>query len=227
MVLEDDRNPDLVYVGTDGGVYLSLNRGQTFMPLMKDMPPVPVHDLKLQRRERDLVVGTHGRSIYIADVGLIQTLDSTMMARRVYVYPVEPVTHSAAWGRSSATWAEPNTPLIGIAYWASTSAPTTIRVKGQGGVVLYDTTDAAERGLNFVRYDLRVQRRNLSREQQDRYKLAPNGMAYLPVGTYTVEITAGGQTATTTLEVKAPPPRRRRSGPPSPEPEEVREEREE
>jgi photosystem II stability/assembly factor-like uncharacterized protein len=212
VVLEDDRNPNLIYVGTDGGLYLSVDRGQTFMPLMKDIPPVPVHDLKLQRRERDLVVGTHGRSIFIADVGLIQTLDSTMMARRVYAYPVEAVTHSAGWGRSSAVWSEPSTPAIGIAYWSGVTAAATIRVKDKDGLVLYDTTDAAERGLNFVRYDLRVQRRALTRAQQDRYKTAPNGMAYLPVGTYTVEVAAGGQTSTTTLEVKAPPPRRRRSG---------------
>ncbi len=89
VIVEDDRNPKLLYVGTDGGTYLTVDRGRTFMPLMKDTPPVPVHDLKLQRRERDLVIGTHGRSLYIADVGLIQTLDSALMARRVFTYPVE------------------------------------------------------------------------------------------------------------------------------------------
>jgi len=67
VVAEDPRDEDILYVGTDLGVYVSLNQGQSWMSLCNDLPTTPVHDLIVHPRDYELVIGTHGRSVFILD----------------------------------------------------------------------------------------------------------------------------------------------------------------
>ena len=67
VVLEHPRNPDLLFVGTETGLYASLDRGGEWSRMTGGFPTVPVDDVVVHPRENDLVVGTHGRSIYILD----------------------------------------------------------------------------------------------------------------------------------------------------------------
>lgn len=67
VVVEDSKFEGIIYIGTDKGLYASLDKGQNFKQLgLTKLPSVPVHDLVIQQRENELVIGTHGRSIYIA-----------------------------------------------------------------------------------------------------------------------------------------------------------------
>jgi hypothetical protein len=73
VVKEDPKNENIIYVGTDGGLYVSFNKGQSFMMWNKGMPKsIPVHDIAIQNRENEIVIGTHGRSIYIAKLDEVQ-----------------------------------------------------------------------------------------------------------------------------------------------------------
>ncbi len=73
VVKEDPKNENIIYVGTDGGLYVSLDKGKTFMTWNKGLPrSVPVHDIAIQTRENEIVLGTHGRSFYIAKLDEVQ-----------------------------------------------------------------------------------------------------------------------------------------------------------
>ncbi|HUC83146.1 MAG TPA: hypothetical protein VMR70_19710, partial [Flavisolibacter sp.] len=75
VVKEDPKNENIIYVGTDGGLYVSFNRGQSFMMWTGGLPKsVPVHDIAFQERDNDIVLGTHGRSIYVANLADVQGL---------------------------------------------------------------------------------------------------------------------------------------------------------
>ncbi|MCW3087147.1 MAG: glycosyl hydrolase [Sediminibacterium sp.] len=75
VVKEDLANENLLYVGTDGGVYVSLDGGNSSMMWSKGLPySVPVHDIALHPRENEIILGTHGRSIYIAKLDDVQKL---------------------------------------------------------------------------------------------------------------------------------------------------------
>ena len=63
----DHETPDLLFVGTEFGVFATRDGGQHWQALKSGMPPIAVRDLEIQRRENDLVVGTFGRGIYILD----------------------------------------------------------------------------------------------------------------------------------------------------------------
>ncbi len=70
VIREHHQNPDLLFVGTEFQVWVSNNGGQRWTSMKLDMPTNPVHDIKIQERDNDLVVGTHGRGIYIADIAV-------------------------------------------------------------------------------------------------------------------------------------------------------------
>lgn len=66
-IVEDRINPHLLFIGTEFGCFVTLDGGANWQPFMNNLPPVAVHDLVLHPRDNDLVAGTHGRSIWIAD----------------------------------------------------------------------------------------------------------------------------------------------------------------
>jgi hypothetical protein len=86
VVREDPYNPNLLYVGTDVGVHVSLDRGRSWQRFMTDLPTVPVHDLKIHPRERELIAATHGRSIWIADVLPLQQLADSIMGKPAHLF---------------------------------------------------------------------------------------------------------------------------------------------
>jgi len=78
VVTEDPKKESIIYVGTDNGLYASFDMGKTFMTLDNNLPRVPVHDIAVQQRENELVIGTHGRSIYIAKLKDVQKVYEKM-----------------------------------------------------------------------------------------------------------------------------------------------------
>ncbi|MDX2047475.1 MAG: hypothetical protein SFU87_11860, partial [Chitinophagaceae bacterium] len=74
-IKEDHKYDSIIYTGTDGGLYASIDAGNNFMMLNNGLPKsVPVHDIAIQTRENEIVLGTHGRSIYIARLDSVQAL---------------------------------------------------------------------------------------------------------------------------------------------------------
>ena len=67
VLVEHPRNPDLLFAGTETGLFVTMDRGVSWTRMEGDFPTVPVDDLVIHPRDNDLVVGTHGRSIYILD----------------------------------------------------------------------------------------------------------------------------------------------------------------
>ena len=74
VVKEDPVIENILYVGTDNGLYASFDLGKNFMNMGNHLPRVPIHDLAIQERENELVVGTHGRSIYITQLDTVHKI---------------------------------------------------------------------------------------------------------------------------------------------------------
>ena len=82
VIKEDTRKENIIYVGTDNGLYTSFDRGNTCMSIGKNLPRVPIHDLCIQQRENELVVGTHGRSIYITSLDTVHKIYDKLLAKQ-------------------------------------------------------------------------------------------------------------------------------------------------
>jgi photosystem II stability/assembly factor-like uncharacterized protein len=72
VIREDPKAHEILYAGTDLGVYISIDQGRSWQSLNNNLPTAPVHDLVVHPRDNELVIGTHGRSAYILDVQPVQ-----------------------------------------------------------------------------------------------------------------------------------------------------------
>ncbi|MGH7568423.1 MAG: VPS10 domain-containing protein [Gemmatimonadales bacterium] len=86
VLREDPTNRNLLFVGTDVGAYVSLTRGASWQKFMTGLPTVPVHDLKIHPRDRELIAGTHGRAIWIVDIAPLQQLTDSVLAATAYLF---------------------------------------------------------------------------------------------------------------------------------------------
>ncbi len=87
LVREDLRNPNLLFAGTEHAVFASLDGGRRWSRFMNGMPTVATQDLVIHPRDNDLVAGTHGRSIWIADdISPLQQLTSSMLAAPAHLF---------------------------------------------------------------------------------------------------------------------------------------------
>jgi hypothetical protein len=87
VVKEDLRNPALLFVGTEFGVYATVNGGGQWHKMMTDMPTVAVHDLVIHPRDNDLIAATHGRSLWILDdITPLQQLTPGVIASDAYAF---------------------------------------------------------------------------------------------------------------------------------------------
>ena len=68
VIVEDSENENVLYVGTDNGLFVSLDKGNTWQDFSNEIPNVAIHDLKIQAKAKELIVATHGRSIYKIDI---------------------------------------------------------------------------------------------------------------------------------------------------------------
>jgi hypothetical protein len=119
VIREDPHNPDLLFVGTDVGVYVSLDRGVSWQQFMTNLPTVPVHDLQIHPRDRELIAATHGRSIWIVGIAALEQMNADVLTadahlfepRTAYQYGTPPVggeSTAQAWfeGDGGGTGAE-------------------------------------------------------------------------------------------------------------------------
>jgi hypothetical protein len=91
VVREDPKNPNLLYAGTEFGLYISLDRGAHWETFMNNYPTVRTDDILVHPRDGDLIVATHGRSLWIADdITPLQQFTPEVAARDVTVFDVRP-----------------------------------------------------------------------------------------------------------------------------------------
>jgi photosystem II stability/assembly factor-like uncharacterized protein len=89
-IAEDYVNPNLLFVGTEFGLYFSIDGGQKWIQLKGGLPTIAVRDLVIQKRENDLVVGTFGRGIYVLDnYTPLRLLKPEMLRQEAAVFPVK------------------------------------------------------------------------------------------------------------------------------------------
>ncbi len=205
VVKEDPVNENILYVGTDHGLYVSLDRGGHFMQMNKELPAVAVHDLIVHPRDRELVVATHGRSFYVADVSHLQQLTEEVLGQKLYVFDIQKVKHSEGWGKRWSQWSEFSELKVKIPFFANTSGNTSLALKLPDGTLLRQMKMAAGRGINYYEYDLSIDKQAARRLQSAinkelkakdeavKIREAKNGKYYLHKEKYIVEIIKDGK----------------------------------
>ena len=155
-VREDPKAAHLLYVATDGGVFVSLDKGTGWTALASGLPHVPVHDLLVHPREGDLVVASHGRSVYVAEAAPLRKLTAEVRASALHAFPIKTVKAAANRGYGEhpwITWPRQDV-IVRIAYWSKDGAPATVGIKDADGSTWREIASPSRAGLNVVEYDL-------------------------------------------------------------------------
>ncbi len=178
VVREDLHNPDLLFVGNELGVWVSLDGGGHWDRAGRGLPTVPVHDLKIHPRDSELVAGTHGRGVWILDIVPLQQLTPSLLRSDAYLFAPRPavlldIDPTRNRGASGAKWfsaPNPYSPLTpegdttGTAPSGATldyylrervSGDAHITVLDEAGRLVRELTGPGEAGLNRVLWDLR------------------------------------------------------------------------
>jgi photosystem II stability/assembly factor-like uncharacterized protein len=113
-VTEDPNHEHILYAGTDNGLYVTLDLGATWHAFSTNLPAVAVHDVVVQARDKHLLVGTHGRSIFKADIAALGPLATQMAAGKtpeVQLFELDKQRVSPRWGMARG-FSDPYTPEI-------------------------------------------------------------------------------------------------------------------
>ena len=90
-IIEDFVDPNLLFVGTEFGLFVSTNQGRQWNKVTGNFPTIAVRDLDIQKRENDLIVGTFGRGIYILDdISFLRNLSDSVLAKEAIIFPIKP-----------------------------------------------------------------------------------------------------------------------------------------
>ncbi len=205
VVREDPTNPDLLFVGTDHGVYFSLDRGGHFQSLGKDFPAVPVHDLVIQSRENELVIGTHGRSMFKISIKNLQAMTAEVLAAELKIFEISKRKFSKNWGKKEP-YKEVKNPESSVWFYSKTAGKINWTVKSKDGLVLQNGSTEAISGLNELKYTLDVAEKTVSvyqkavnevllkdKKKTIELKKSDAGKVYLQRGTFVFEIEKGGK----------------------------------
>ena len=192
VIREDPKNENILYLGTDNGAYVSFNKGTSWETFSKGLPSVAVHDLVIQPESNDLLLGTHGRSIYLTNIDGLQTMDSDKMNNSLTLFDVKSVRFSNRWGDSFGTWSKPFEPSTSVEFYANNSGKQTLKILSEKNAELQSISLDVDKGFNLVAYDLTISengKKSLIKENPETsLPKAKNGKLYLPQGIYTVQI---------------------------------------
>ena len=201
VILEDPKNELLLFVGTDNGLYVTFDGGESWQSFQNGMPNVAVHDLVIQPEANHLLVGTHGRSIYMADISYLQQMTPEVLRSDLFVYKVAPIKFSPRWGSSWSTWRKPQTPGLDVSFYSSAPGSFSADISTLDGIQVSATTLEADKGLNILSYDMAFSKAGKAaylKKNKKELKEASNGVTYLPKGKYLIQLK--GNAATQTLE---------------------------
>lgn len=173
IIREDHHYPEILYIGSDHGLYITLDGGKSYDLVQGNIPNVSIYDMAIQKKENDLVIGSHGRSVYIMDLNPLYEMVKNKDASISIL--------SASDGQMSQ---RRGIPSMNALFYVSNSGDVTINIKNTKDEIVKTWKESFGKGFNQVIWDLKPESGNVSR------------------GKYKIELSSNGQSSTKEFEVK-------------------------
>jgi len=204
VVVQDRRNRELLFVGTDAGVFVTIDGGRSWNRLTANLPTVAVHDLTIHPRENDLVLGTYGRAFWTGDITPLQELTPRVLDATAYLFDIEPrarygfgaqgMNYHLSGDKYLEVANEPEALVVNYFLKADAPEPAKIVVKDFAGKVVRELNGPNQRGLNRALVSLGA--------GGGRGRGGAPAAVPLAVGDYTVTIDVAGQSLTKPARVR-------------------------
>lgn len=205
VIVEDPINENLLFLGTDNSLFVSLDKGNSWQDFSQEIPNVAVHDLVIQSKAKDLLVGTHGRSIYKVSIDKLEKITNEVKAKSIHVFELEKVEKSTMWGDKYSTWDKIIEPKIPIWFFTNADKEVTVSITNDKKVVVFSQKMPAKKGLNKIEYDLTLSSEEAKKWNQKDKKIeikeAKNQRYYLPAAKYNITVQSGEISETKEFEI--------------------------
>jgi photosystem II stability/assembly factor-like uncharacterized protein len=198
-IQEDYENEDLLFLGTEFGLYVTVDGGKSWSKFTKNMPSVAVHFIDLQKRTNDLVMGTHGRGVIIIDdISPLREITSEALSAKVHFFSSKPMVLSDESGFAGSFGAE--TQFVGqnastlpkIKYLLPkrhTFGKMIMEIKDMEGNVVSTITPGKSKGINIVNWQGRMKNPKVAKGKT--FSFGGFTSPRVTAGTYKAVITKG------------------------------------
>lgn len=206
VVVQDRKNPHLLFVGNDLGVFASIDDGGHWSPLKANLPTVAVHDLLVHPREQDLVLATYGRALWAGDISPLQETTAAVLHETVHLFDIKPKARYG-FGRQGMNYElygdkyievpnEPEAFVVNYYLLTAQNEAAHVAVADKEGTIVRQVDGPSARGLNRVFVPLAI----------PRGRGAGGGRGgssdELTPGSYQITLTVGGRTVSKTGVVR-------------------------
>jgi photosystem II stability/assembly factor-like uncharacterized protein len=228
VVREDPRNPNLLFVGTEMAVFVSIDGGKNWNRMQANMPTNAVHDMVIHPREYDLVLGTHGRGAFIADVSWMNELTAANLAKPQHLFATRKKVRWVNTGENHSPYtnfrgpSEPNGIMIRYHLKDIPQGDVSIKIM-RGELEVFSMKGTKNKGLNEMLWSMQQRTRERTEQEKNQFRGQMNRMkefmdddqfaAWLagmdqdyitgaaPEGVYRVIIQIGNQRLETSAEI--------------------------
>lgn len=197
VIREHPANPDLLFVGSTKAVYVSFDGGKIWNLFRNNMPNNPVEDLKIHPREKDLIAGTHGRSIFIADISYFEEINGSTLAKDFHLFTPQtrvkwnttPTNHSAYINYNG-----PSEPVAAHIYYYLKNEARDVKIQVLDGVrIIFEGEAAKGKGVNRFLWNYAI-RPPAAGGDTDRQAMARTAAGSARPGDYTIRLIVDGKT---------------------------------
>lgn len=211
VIRQDLVNPQLLFLGTEFGLYISLDSGQNWARFQEDLPKVAVHDIAIHPRDHDVIIGTHGRGIYIIDdITPLRALTQDIIDSDVTLLPSQPGVMVSGGALQSFSGSDEfigaNPPEAAmLSYYLKKRhlfGDLKVNIYDQDDQLITSLPGEKRRGINRVAWPMRLKPPKFPSSTS----LVPGFTGpRVPEGNYRVELVKGKQTLTGEISLVADP----------------------
>ncbi|MFC2168854.1 WD40/YVTN/BNR-like repeat-containing protein, partial [Acidobacteriota bacterium] len=187
---EDPDNPNVLYIGTDYGVFVSIDSGKNWTNISEDAPDVIIMDMDIQERERDLALATYGRGFYIIDIFPFKEFSTEVLEEDAHLFDVQRTIKWNMLERRGESYGEfavsPNPPTEAAIYYNINKEAKSVKlsIKDLEGNLLTEVSGKGDPGLHKAVWNLRGRPTQTGGQQQ----MGRRGPSLVEAGTYKVTL---------------------------------------
>ncbi len=201
-IQEDYVNPDLLFLGTEFGLYITMDGGATWKKFTNNMPSVAIHFIDLQKRTSDLVLGTHGRGVIIIDdISPLRSINNEVLAKNVHFFDTpdtvidETSSFSGSFGTETQFVGPNKTKSVQIKYYLKkrhTFGKMAMEIQDMDGNQMAELSPGKSKGINIVTWNYRRKLPKIAKGKT--FSFGGFTAPRVPEGTYKVVMTKGKET---------------------------------
>ncbi len=185
VITEDPIQSNIIYIGTDQGLYISTDSGKSFSAWTSGLPGVSIHDIKVHARDKKIVLGTHGRSIYIADVAPIHKMVDLESNESVAFLSDSITTRvNSRWGEKNY-FAKQNQPDVVCYIYSNTKKTESMKILDSNNQIAYSENIQLQKGINTIPIPCRYDSEMVKKNNLDK---ADDGNSYFKKGNYSIKV---------------------------------------